>query len=236
LADAADGRPLAVIDSIELTVQRTAAATAVAAKHLARRNARTATIIGCGRQGAAQLLALTRVLPLERVTALDADGNRARDYAAAMSTQLGIDVRAGKRIEPADVIVTCTPSSKPFLGPEHLAPGTFVAAVGADNPEKNEITAEAMRKAIVVADVLEQAATIGDLRAAIAACALTRDDVRGELGAMVAGRLAGRCSDDEIIVFDSTGAGFQDAAAASIAYERALASGRGTRISFRGPS
>ncbi len=122
---------------------------------------------------------------------------------------------------PADVVVTCTTSKRPFLRAANR--GAFIAAVGADNPEKSEIDPQLMRNAVVVADVLEQCVTIGDLRTAIAAGAMSRDDVRAELGAIVAGRAQGRRNADEIVIFDSTGAGFQDAAAAAIAYERAIA-------------
>jgi alanine dehydrogenase len=132
--------------------------------------------------------------------------------------------------------VTCTPSRKAFVTLEHVAPGTFVAAVGADNPEKSEIEPEVMRTSGVVVDVLEQAATIGDLRTAIATGAMTRYDVRAELGAIVAGRAPGRRTDDEIIIFDSTGAGFQDTAAAALVYERAMGRKETCAISFASSS
>ena len=210
LFDATNGEPLAMMDSIEVTKQRTAAASAVAAKYLARPDSRTLTIYGCGGQADAQLAAIRRVLPIERVNAVDADLARAKAFADRNGAQVGE--------APADVIVTCTTSKRAFL--RDLAPGTFVAAVGTDNPEKSEIDPEAMRSSVVIADVLEQCATIGDLRVAIAAGAMSRDDVRAELGDVIAGRVQGRRSDEEIIIFDSTGAGFQDAAAAVMAYER----------------
>jgi alanine dehydrogenase len=229
LFDATNGFPVAVMDSGEVTTRRTAAATAVAAKHLARRDARTAMICGCGRQAAAQLTALRHVFPLERVTVFDLDQEKAKRFAQAMDARVG-------PLGPADILVTCTPSRKAFVSLEHLAPGTFVAAVGADNPEKSEIEPEVMRASGVVADVLEQSATIGDLRTAIAAGAMTRDDVRAELGAIVAGRVQGRLTDDEIIIFDSTGAGFQDTAAAALVYERAIGRKDTCAISFASSS
>ncbi len=225
LFDADSGVPLAVMDSIEVTKQRTAAASAVAAKYLARPDSRTAMVYGCGGQAAAQLAAIRRVLPIERVHVTDVDATRAAAFAQSMNAEVEIDTHA-------DVVITCTTSKQPFL--RDLAPGTFVAAVGADNPEKSEIHPEAMRASVVVADVLEQCATIGDLRTAIAAGAMTRADVRAELGAIVAGRVTGRRNENETIVFDSTGAGFQDAAAAAIAYTRAVEQQRGTRFRFRG--
>lgn len=227
LIDATNGFPVAVLDSMELTTRRTAAATAVAAKYLARSGTRTAMLVGCGRQAVAQLAALRSLFSFERVTVFDLDADRAKRFADVHEARVGA-------IEPADVLITCTPSRRPFVSFQHLAPGTFVAAVGADNPEKSEIEPETMRACAVVADVLEQCATIGDLRTAIAAGAMTRDDVRAELGAIVAGLAPGRRSDEEIVIFDSTGAGFQDAAAAAIVYERALAQGRGARVQLGG--
>jgi ornithine cyclodeaminase/alanine dehydrogenase-like protein (mu-crystallin family) len=230
LFDATNGTPLAIMDSIELTKQRTAAASAVAAKYLARKNSRTMMIYGCGPQASAQLDAIRCVLPIEQVQVFDIDPERARAFAerhvatAALSGR-GAAEGSGTHM---DVIVTCTTSKKAFLC--DIDRGTFVAAVGADNPEKSEIDPDAMRKSLVVADVLDQCERIGDLRVAIAAGVMSRDDVHAELGAIVAGRARGRESDDEIIIFDSTGAGFQDAAAASIAYERAVERGVGTKL------
>ena len=216
LADARDGRPLAVMDSIEITILRTGAASAVAAKYLARRDSRTALICGCGLQGRIQLEAIRRVLPIETVYALDADRARAEAFEGATAVEAFVD---------ADVVVTCTPSRSAIL--HRVAPGTFVAAVGADSHEKQELAPALMASSKVVTDVTEQCATIGDLHHAIAAGALTRDQVHAELGQVVAGLKPGRERDDETIVFDSTGMALQDVAAASIVYDRALAAGFG---------
>src|SRR5262249_9799168 len=133
LSDAAQGQPLAVMDSIEITILRTGAATAVAAKHLARPASRVATVCGCGLQGRIQLRALSRVLPLARAFAFDVDPARARAYAGEMSADLRIDVTPAADLAAAlsasDVCVTCTPSRSPFLESGFLRPGTFVAAV-----------------------------------------------------------------------------------------------------------
>src|SRR5215203_1336907 len=93
LADASNGRPLALLDSMEITAQRTGAATAIAARHLAKRNATTATICGCGEQAAIQLAALRHVLDLRRAFAWDVDRGAARDFAARMAEQTGIGVQ-----------------------------------------------------------------------------------------------------------------------------------------------
>jgi len=222
LADAGDGTPLAIMDSIEITILRTGAATAVAAKTLARRDARTALICGCGLQGRIQAKALARVRPIERFFALDAD----RERAASFAREIGAEVV--EEVVPADVVITCTPSRAPFL--ERVAPGTLVAAVGADSEEKSELAPALLAASKVVTDVTEQCATIGDLHHAIAAGTMTRDDVYAELGEIVAGRKPGRERDDEIIVFDSTGMALQDVAAASIVYDRAVERGVGVRV------
>ncbi len=212
LFDVDDGRPLAVIDSIELTALRTAAATAVAAKYLAPRDATTATVVGCGKQGRVQLEAVRRVLPLRRVYAFDADPDRARRFAMEMNAEAVTTLESRQ----SDVWITCTPSRDPFLRPEHVRRGAFVAAVGADNPQKLEISPELMAASRVITDVTAQCVAMGDLHHAIAAGAVAA----GELADVISGRIPARCS-DEIVVFDSTGAGFEDTAAASVVYDRA---------------
>ena len=229
LFDASCGNPLAIIDSAEVTSIRTAAATAVAAKHLAPRDSEVVTICGCGEQGRSQLRALSRVLPIRTVLAFDVDATRAEAYARAMSDELGLAVAAssdlGGAIRRSDVCVTCTTSRRAIVSRSDVEAGTFIAAVGADNPEKREIDAGLLTASTVVVDVLEQCATIGDLHHAIAAGVMTRADVHAELGEIVAGMKPGRRSDDEIIVFDSTGTALQDVAAAALLYERALHAG-----------
>jgi ornithine cyclodeaminase/alanine dehydrogenase-like protein (mu-crystallin family) len=224
LCDTSEGRVLAVMDSIEITILRTGAATAVAAKYLARQNVRTALIIGCGRQGHVQARALRRVRDIEKIFAFDVS----RDAAADFAEHIGAE--AVPAPVWADIVVTCTPSRAPIL--YSVQPGTFVAAVGADSEEKHELAPELMASGKVVTDVTEQCATIGDLHHAIAAGTMKREDVYAELSEIVAGRKAGRERDDEVIIFDSTGMALQDLAAAAIVYERATAAGRGTAFDF----
>ena len=234
LADADRGSPLAVMDSGEITALRTAAATAVAARYLARDDAATATVCGCGLQGRMQLRALAAVRPLTRAYAVDHDPARAAAFAREMSAALGFEVSAVTDLDAAarasDICVTCTPSREPLLHRGAVAPGTFIAAVGADNEDKQEIEPALMAESVIVVDVLEQAATIGDLHHALLAGAVTTTDVRAELGQVVAGVRPGRRSENEIIVFDSTGMALQDVAAAAAVYERAVRAGRGVDI------
>jgi ornithine cyclodeaminase/alanine dehydrogenase-like protein (mu-crystallin family) len=230
------GTPLGILDSTLITTLRTAAATAVAAKYLARAEARTATIVGCGNQGRAQLEALTRVRPLAKAFAFDAQPEGAEQYAAEMSARLGIEVVAGTSLEEAvaasDVVVTCTPARVAILDQRHLHPGLFIAGVGADNPDKHELAPALLAGSRVVTDITAQAAVQGDLHHAIAAGTLSIDDVHGELADVLAGRAAARTADDEIFVFDSTGTALQDAAAAAAALSRAVERGIGVEVTF----
>jgi alanine dehydrogenase len=237
LFDAANGRLLALLDSIEITSLRTAAATAVAAKYLAPDPA-IVTICGCGAQSRSQLRALACVRAITRVMALDPSADRATRLASEMTAELGVDVTVIRDLDEAardtNIWVTCTPSRRWFLGRAHVTPGAFVAAVGADNPEKQEIEPELLARSAVVADVLEQCAAIGDLHHAIASDLMAREDVRAELADVVSGRKPGRLSSDEIVIFDSTGTALQDVAAAALVYQCARSSGAGLTVDLGG--
>lgn len=236
LYDAEKGTPLAVMDSMEITAVRTAATTAIAAKHLAREDARVLTLCGCGTQGRAQLRAIARVRRPENVFAFDIDREAAARFAEEMSSELHLAVRPkdelGRAVRQSDICITCTPAKRFLIRREDVPPGMFVAGVGADNPEKQELDPKLFAGSKVVVDSLEQCATIGDLHHALAAGCATRQAVHAEISQIVAGRKPGRTSRDEIIVFDSTGTALQDVAAAAAVYEGALATGRGQRLDF----
>ncbi|MET0487035.1 MAG: ornithine cyclodeaminase family protein [Candidatus Rokuibacteriota bacterium] len=238
LADASTGQPLAIMDSGSVTALRTGAATAVAARLLARPDARTATIVGCGVQGEIQLAAIAAVLPLQRAWVLDIDQARAEAMAATASATLGLPVEACQDLRAAfqasDVCVTCTPARRAFVTAADVAPGTFLAAVGADNPAKQEIDPSLMAACTVVVDVLDQCAEIGELHHVLAAGLMTREQVHAELGDVVAGRRPGRTRREEITIFDSSGTALQDVAAAIAVYEKACVAGRGTEVKLDG--
>ena len=234
LSDASNGSPLALMDSVEITTLRTGAATAVAAKYLARQDAATVAICGCGNQGRSQLRSVAQVRQLQRGWAHDADAETCRHFATEMSRELGIEIRAvdsaAAAAREADIVVTCTPSKQPLLHENDVRPGTFIAAVGADNPEKQEIAPALMAASRVVTDVTDQCVAIGDLHHAMAAGTMRREQVHGELGEVVSGKKPGRTAADQIIVFDSTGVAFQDAAAAIAVYNAALDTGSGSKL------
>jgi ornithine cyclodeaminase/alanine dehydrogenase len=219
LFSAVDGRLLALLDSSELTARRTGAATAVAAKYLSRSDASVLTMIGCGAQAYAQVRAVCEVRTIERVFTYDLKQDAADVMAHRIEHDIDIEAeavavpRAGTRL--SDIVITCTTARTPVLFLDDVRPGTFVAAVGADHPEKHEIDPQLLRSAHVVADLLPQCQTIGDLHHA---------EVNGarELAAFVAGFAEKPASQDEIIVFDSTGIALQDVFASAHVYEKAL--------------
>jgi ornithine cyclodeaminase/alanine dehydrogenase-like protein (mu-crystallin family) len=133
-------------------------------------------------------------------------------------------------LRESDVCVTCTPARRAFVSAADVVPGTFIAAVGADNHGKQELEPELVASSTLVVDVLEQCAEIGELQHVLTAGLLRREDVHAELADVVRGRRPGRTRDDEITVFDSTGTALQDVAAAVAVYDKARLSGRGTEV------
>jgi ornithine cyclodeaminase/alanine dehydrogenase len=236
LADADTGFPLAVMDSALVTSIRTAAATAVAARRLALPGSNTVTVVGCGEQGEVQLRAVAAVCPVRRVFALDLDRDKARAYARRLSGELGIVVESamdvGAALRQSAIGLTCTTSTSPIVHPDDVHPGLLVAAIGADNPHKQELDPRILASARVVVDSLAACATGGELHHAIDAGLMTADDVHGELSALVAGRRPGRSSPDEVFVFDSTGSALMDVAAAVLVYASALTAGRGVAVAL----
>jgi alanine dehydrogenase len=238
LHDAENGFPLALMDSIEITIQRTGAATAVAAKYLARPDSQTLTICGCGNQGRVSFRALANIFSFKEVFAYDLDAAQAERFASELSGETSAKVSMAADLESAvrssDIIVTCTTARRFFLKESWVRPSAFIAAVGADNEDKQELEPSLLLKSGTVVDVLEQSATIGELHHAIDAGLMTRDHVSAELGEVVAGRKPGRSSTDEIIIFDSTGMALQDVIVAAAVYEKAVTSGCGRFIDFGG--
>jgi len=234
--DTENGLPLAILDSTDVTIKRTAAASAVAAKYLARTDSSVATICGCGQQGRAHLRAVHLVLPLTKIYAFDVNERAAIDLRNELSPELKIDIEPvrdlASAIQKSDVCITCRTANEFFVHKKDVRPGTFIAAVGADDVHKQEIDPALVASEKVVADGLEQSCAIGDVHHAIAHGLMRKEDVYAELGEIVAGKKIGRAADDEIIVFDSTGVAIEDAVAAATVYEKAVANGIGTDFDF----
>jgi ornithine cyclodeaminase len=220
-----------LLDNGYLTDVRTAAAGAVAAKHLARETASTAAIFGAGTQARLQLEALTLVRQIRRARIWTRDRAKADVAAADLTQSLGIPVEAmadpRRACEGADIIVTTTPAETPILKAEWLSPGQHVTAMGSDAEHKNELEPAILSRAVYVADSLAQTRRLGELHHAIAAGLIAATASFAELGEIIAGETPGRPDDEAITVCDLTGTGVQDTAIATLAHARAVAAGAG---------
>ncbi|WP_336083822.1 ectoine utilization protein EutC [Thalassospira sp. CH_XMU1448-2] len=225
-----------LLDNGYLTDIRTAAAGGVAAKHLARPDARHAAIFGAGVQARLQLKALTLVRDITSATIWARDIAKAEACAKAASRELGIPVTAttdGKdAASGADIIVTTTPAREPVLMADWVAAGTHVTAMGSDAEHKNEIDPALIGKAdLYVCDSQAQTRILGELHHAIDAGIVGTDDTFPELGQVIAKSAAGRTSARQMTVCDLTGTGVQDTAIATLARERCDAANAGVEIS-----
>lgn len=223
-----------LLDNGYLTDMRTAAAGAVAARHLAP-PVDTAGVLGTGAQARLQVQAAHLVRPFRRVLVWGRDAARAeacaRDLAACLPIEVAVEPDPARLVAACQLVVTATSARAPILQADWLHPGLHVTAMGADQAGKNEIDPAAFgRLDRYVADRLSQCESLGDLRAARAAGTVPDGLAAVELGAVIAGSAAGRPSPAAITLCDLTGTGAQDTAIATVAVRRAVASGRGTVI------
>jgi len=238
--DAKTGAPAGfLLDDGFITDFRTAAAGAVAAKHLARREIRKVAVLGTGGQARYQpeMLALVRSFRELRVWGRRAAKARAcvddLRKRGALPAGCAVEMAASVReaVEGADIVITVTASREPLVHAEWLTPGVTVIAVGSDGPDKQELDVDCLSRATtIVADSLTQCLRLGEIHHAVESGAIAKQGVYPELGEITAGRKNGRGSDEEIIICDLTGVGVQDVAAAWAVMDRALSLGPGGRI------
>ncbi|WP_192254868.1 cyclodeaminase [Mesorhizobium silamurunense] len=222
-----------LLDNGYLTDVRTAAAGAVAAKHLSREDSAIAAIFGAGLQAGLQLEALRLVRPIEEARIWARDAAKAEATAARLRERLGIMVRAepdaANAAAGADIIVTTTPSTEPLIKAGFVSAGQHITAMGSDAEHKNEIAPAILRMAdLYVADSAKQTRRLGELHHAIEAGVMAADADVTELGQVIAGKKHGRRSADDITIADLTGTGVQDTAIATLARDRARAANAGT--------
>lgn len=223
-----------LLDNGYLTDVRTAAAGAVAAKHLSRPDSQVATIFGAGIQARLQLEALTLVRPIRNARIWARDFAKAETAVQDLSTSLGIAVEAVPNpqaaCDGADIIVTTTPAEQPILKAEWVQPGQHITAMGSDSEHKNEIDPAILPRAVYIADSLAQTRRLGELHHAIRAGLIEPDRSFHELGQVVASQAPGRESPDAVTLCDLTGTGVQDTAIATLAHARAREAGAGRSI------
>lgn len=224
LFDASTGMPAGLLlDNGYLTDVRTGAAGAVAAECLARRDIETVGVIGAGVQARHQVRCLREVRAFARVVAWSIDARGTGAYCEELRTEFGVEAIAAGSAEEvarqADLLITATPSTSPFVHRAWLRPGVHVTAVGADGPGKQELDPHCLSDAdLVIVDRVSQCVRLGELQHAVAAGLMGAENVHAELGQVVAGLRPGRTSDEQVTIADLTGVGFQDTAIASAAY------------------
>jgi alanine dehydrogenase len=206
VSSATDGEPLALVDVRAVTALRTGAVAAVAAQELAREDAETVGIVGCGLHGAwaARCLAAAEYGP---GVCYDPDP----EAAGRLAGELGWEAGGRDDALACDVVTCVTPGYEPVVLEQDLRPGLHLNMLGADGPGKAEAEVEAVTRAELFCDDWEQASHGGELTGAVEAGLVSRDDVR-ELGDVLTGACAGRSGPEAVTLFDSTGLAIQDLA------------------------
>lgn len=219
------GEVLSVTDAMSVTKIRTGAVSAVASRALARKNAKTLAILGCGAQGHSHLNAMAEVFDLTQVYAWDAYPQAAEALAKA-AEEKGISGKAcgtvQEAVENADIVCTLTPSKTPILKKEWLRPGTHVNAVGACAPADRELDSDLAAESTFLGDNRESVLhESGDFLIPLKEGRYTEEHLAGTLGDVLLGRQKGRTSEDEITVFEALGMAVEDIACAIYLYEQA---------------
>lgn len=229
------GECVAVIDGKYPTRDRTAAASAVASRHLARPDSAVLGLVGAGRLAVEHVTCLATVLPIERIVVWSRTPATLAGFQDRVSVE-GLPVTVASSPESvvtqADVVCTLTPSREPIVQGRWFRPGQHINAVGAPpRPDHREIDAEGLARSLVVVDDHDISTTkSGESVMSIAEGAVTADQLRTELGDVIAGRRSGRTSADQITLYNSVGVAIQDLAICSLIVTRARELGRGRDV------
>ncbi len=226
------GFPLAIVDGSYHTVMRTGSSAAVSAKWLARENSKSLAIVGAGHMAEGALATCNEIFDWQEVRVWSRSQATLDHFVGEQQPKYdGFTIQTSTNLEDvvpgADVVVTLTPARGPIVKDEWIAPGTHIAAVGADKDGDQELEAAILQRARIFVDDIRQCRNDGEINVPLAEGVISEDDIAGEIGQVVAGKMAGRTSDDEITVFDSTGIALQDSATVPLEYERAVAAGVG---------
>lgn len=236
--DAADGRPVALLDGTHITAVRTAAGSALSVRLLARGDASTLAILGTGVQARAHARAMVRVRALDEVRLAGRDPERTAALATSLADELGVSVRACHSYEEAlaaaDIVCACTHPVEPVVRRDWLSPGVHVTSVGF-NPKGREVDDATVADALVVVESRASAlapvpAGTPDLTEPIANGLIGPEHVHAEIGELVAGTRPGRASPEQITLYKSVGVAVQDAAAAALVLAAAREQGMGREI------
>jgi len=223
--DADTGRPLAVMDGEELTAIRTGAAAGLASELLSREDSAVLTVIGAGRQAFSQAAAVLAVRNIREILIIDKDIKRAANLAVELKSIYDLKTAAysdSSAVKNADIICTVTPSQNPVFDNSELKAGAHINAMGSYRPDMQEIPAETMGRALVVADSRDACLQEpGDIISAIKEGYFTENDIHAEIGEIVSGRFPGRENQQQITLFKSVGNAVQDLMAAAVILKNA---------------
>lgn len=233
------GRLLAIMDATAITAIRTAAASALAARLLAREGAGDLAIIGSGVQAESHLEAMIAVRPIRRVRVYSRTPDNAAVFAARAAKRYGLPVLAVQTAEEAvrgaDLVVTATSATEPILRGEWLAPGAHITSVGGVLSTACELDGATMQQARIFTDRRESWVNeSGNFLRAQGQGLINESHLVGEIGDLLLGKLQGRRTEQEITLFDSLGLAIEDLAAARYIYDRAIATGAGTQVELGG--
>lgn len=227
------GAPLAIMGATHLTSMRTGAAGGIAAKYLARPESEVVGMVGAGAQARTQLMALDRFFDIDLVIVYDRSAESVRAFERDARAFLDCEYRLTTDPRDAcdcDILVTTTPVRSPIVKNAWVRPGTHINAIGADAKGKQELETSLTKRAKIVVDDAAQAIHSGEVNVPISEGKLRPDEIYAQIGEIVAEKVHGRTSKDEITVFDSTGLAIQDVASGRAVYEKALDSGMGLRL------
>ncbi len=237
LFDARSGDLLALLEADYLGQVRTGAASGIATRYMARADARVVGIVGTGLQARTQLEAVAQVRELEKIRACGRDQQRREKFAREMTERLRIPVEAvanaEEAVRDADIVIAATTSTNPVVEGRWLKPGAHINAIGANFPQKRELDANAVRRAdVIAADSRQQSREeAGDLIHVFGEDASRWDRVC-ELADVVAGKVSGRTSPEQITLFKSNGIAIEDVMVAGRIYELARERGMGRQVSL----
>ena len=237
--DPETGRPLALAEAGAITAVRTAAASALATDLLARSDASTLAILGCGIQARSHVEAMLLVRPIDQIRIWGRDPAKARAFADQQSALFGVKVTpaddVATAVDGADILCTTTSARKPILFGDVLHNGMHINAVGASVPSWREIDTEVLKRSRLFTDRRESLENeAGEYRLALEEGAIGDDHLQAELGEILIGAHPGRTSNEEITLFRSLGLAVEDIAAAQLVYQRALERGVGVQIELDG--
>ena len=232
LFDPDTGKPTAMVGGNLLTALRTAAASSVSIKHLARKDAKVMGMIGAGHQATFQLRAALEQRDFERVIGWNLHPEMLPNIEkVAAEFGLPFEGVALDGMVDADVIISITSSFAPILTADQVAPGTHIACMGTDTKGKQEVEETLLARSQVFTDEIAQSISIGEAQHAIASGLIKETDI-SQLGSVINQTHRGRTSDDQITLFDGTGVGLQDLAVAAAVVNLAVAQGTAIEVDF----